>query len=186
MVDLLPVQLDVAGRGAVHVLDRRYPAQHLLDGDRDEPRLLDQTPQLVRVLQQRVHAAADHVARRLVAADEDQQRLLQQRIVVEPLAVDLGMHERAHQIVLQRPRAAIGDDLRVVVAVFDERAARRASWSSGAALADKPAIRSSDQRSSMSWSSWATPSRSPITIIGSGAAMSRTKSNVLLGAPRVR
>ena len=47
---------------------------------------------------------------------------------------------------------------------------------SGGALADVPSIRSSDQRSSLSRSSGSTPSRSPITIIGSGAATSWTKS----------
>ena len=30
---------------------------------------------------------------------EDQQRLLDQRLVVEPVAVDLGVHEDAHQVV---------------------------------------------------------------------------------------
>ena len=117
-----------------------------------------------------------HVAGGLVAADEDEQRFLQQRVVVEPLAVDLGVHEDAHQIVLQRLGAAVGDDVAVIVAVLGEGPRARRPAPPVGAVADRPPIRSSDQRSSMSWSSGSTPSRSPITIIGSGAATSRTKS----------
>ena len=39
------------------------------------------------------------MARGLVAADEDQQRLGDDLVVVEPVAVDLGVHEHAHQVV---------------------------------------------------------------------------------------
>ena len=71
--DALAAQLEVAGRGAVHVLDRRHPAQHLLGRGRHAVRFVDQAAALLGVLQQRVHAAADHVASGLVAADENQQ-----------------------------------------------------------------------------------------------------------------
>ena len=59
---------------------------------------LQQLP-LVRVQQQLLHAAADDVARRLVAADEDEQGLVEDVVVVEAVAVDLGVDEHAHQVV---------------------------------------------------------------------------------------
>ena len=40
LLDLLAAQLDVAGRGAPEVVDRRRPAQELLDGARDQFRPL--------------------------------------------------------------------------------------------------------------------------------------------------
>ena len=55
----------------------RHPAQHLLDRGRDLGGIVDQQLPLVGVQQQLLHAAADHVPGRLVAADEDQQRLVQ-------------------------------------------------------------------------------------------------------------
>ena len=56
-------ELDVAGGRARHVLDRRDPAQHLLDGARHEPgRVGGQTRRLVGVGEELLHAAADDVA----------------------------------------------------------------------------------------------------------------------------
>ena len=56
LVDLLAAQLDVARRGAVHVLHRRRPAEHLLDRRRDQRRVGAQQGELVGVAQQRVDA----------------------------------------------------------------------------------------------------------------------------------
>ena len=42
-----------------------------------------------------------HVAARLVAADEDQQALLDDRLVVELFAVDLGLAQDADEVVLR-------------------------------------------------------------------------------------
>ena len=56
---------------------------------------------LVAVGEQLVGAAGDHVAGGLVAADEDEQRLVDERVVVEPVAVDLGVHEHAHEVVVR-------------------------------------------------------------------------------------
>ncbi len=58
---------------AAHVLDRRDPAQHLFDRGGDPGRIVDEQLALVGVQQELFHTAADHVARRLVAADEDEQ-----------------------------------------------------------------------------------------------------------------
>jgi hypothetical protein len=46
------------------------------------------------MFEQRQLSAGDHVARRLVAADEDEQRLLHDRLVIELLALDLRVAEQ--------------------------------------------------------------------------------------------
>jgi hypothetical protein len=51
------------------------------------------------VAEQLVHALGDDVAGGLVAADEDQQRLRDDLVVGHAVAVDLGLHEHAHQVV---------------------------------------------------------------------------------------
>jgi hypothetical protein len=58
-----------------------------------------QAGQLVRVGQQLLHAPADHMACGLVAADEDEERLVDERVVVERVAVDLGVAEHPDQVV---------------------------------------------------------------------------------------
>jgi len=55
----------------------------------------------------------------LVASDEDEQRLLHERFVVEALAVDLGMTQHAHEIRLWRSAAAVGDDAQLELAELD-------------------------------------------------------------------
>jgi hypothetical protein len=112
--------LDVARRGPVHVLDRRHPAQHLLDGERQQAGVRGELPALVGIPEQRLHAAGDHVARRLVAADEDEQPLLQDVLVGELLAVDLRMDERRHHVVA-RTGATVGDHSAGVLGVLLER-----------------------------------------------------------------
>ena len=78
LVQLLAHELGVVRDRAAHVLDRADPAQHLLDRDRDlAPDRRRGSLPLVGVQQQLLHAAADDVAGGLVAADEDQQRLVQ-------------------------------------------------------------------------------------------------------------
>ncbi len=54
--------------------------------------------------------AADHVARRLVAADEDEERLVDERVVVERVAVDLGVAQHADQVVGAAARPALVED----------------------------------------------------------------------------
>ena len=54
---------------------------------------------LVGVGEQLLHAAADHVAGRLVAADEDEQGLVDERVVIERVAVDLGVAQHADEVV---------------------------------------------------------------------------------------
>jgi hypothetical protein len=56
-VDRLTAQLDVARRRAVHVLNRRYPAQHLLHRCRDSGRILEEHAALRGVADELLHAA---------------------------------------------------------------------------------------------------------------------------------
>ena len=64
---------------------------------------------LVGVREQRELPAGDHVPGGLVAADEDEQGLLDDRLVVEPLAVDLGVAEQADEVGLLRLGPPVGD-----------------------------------------------------------------------------
>ncbi len=69
--------------------------------------------------------AGDDVAGGLVAADQDQQRLVHQRVVVEPVAVDLGVAQHAHEVV-SGLGLAVGDDRVGVLRVADEGLGGRA------------------------------------------------------------
>ena len=78
--DGLAVELDVTCGRAVHVLDGRHPAQHLLDRSGQQRPVPTQVLELVGMAQERLHPAADHVARRLVPTDEQEQRLVHERV----------------------------------------------------------------------------------------------------------
>ena len=85
-VQLLAAELEVPGDRAVHVLDGRDPAQHLLDGQPDAAAIGHQPIPVLAVDQQLLDAAGDDVAGRLVAADEDEQGLADDVLVGEALA----------------------------------------------------------------------------------------------------
>jgi hypothetical protein len=87
------------GDRAGHVLDGRHPAQHLLDGGGQPGPVGHQGLPLVGVDDHLEHAARQHVAGGLVATDQDQQRLVDEAVVVEAVAVDLGVDEGAHEVV---------------------------------------------------------------------------------------
>src|SRR5581483_7361897 len=88
--DHLTAELGVGHGGAGHVLDGADPPQHLLDGGVEQAAVGDQRLPPLALAQQLVRTARDHVARGLVAADEDQERLHHDLGVVEAVAVDLG------------------------------------------------------------------------------------------------
>ena len=171
-----PCQLDVARRGARHVLDRAHPAQHLLDRGGNARRVARQRLELLGIAQQLVHAAAQDVARRLVAADQDEQALHQQIVVAEALAVDLGVDQDADESSRGR-RAAVGDHVALVGDVVVERRGAPASSSPGrwcrrpgssprtrrAGARGRPARRRGDRRSR---SAAATPRRRGRSRIG--------------------
>ena len=106
---------------------------------------------LVGMVEQRELPAGDHVAGGLVAADEDEQRLLHDRLVVEPLAVDLGVAQQADEVGLLRLRAPVGDhvELQRAEAEAGLHRRRRRSRASGSDVVAR--MRSSDQRSRSSY-----------------------------------
>ena len=177
-------QLDVAGGGAGHVLDRRDPAQHLLDrAGHEASGSAARRASWSGLGQQFLHAAADDVAGGLVAPDEDEQRLVDERVVVERVAVDLGVAEHADQVVGGARGPAVLEDRVDVVRVLVE-----GGWPpTMASGSGEPwdLSMSSDQRSRSSRSVGATPSMSPMTMMGSGAAMSVTKSQLPCSQTRV-
>ena len=129
-----------------------------------------QLVELVGMGEQLVHAAADDVAGRLVAADQDQQRLVDEGRLVEPVAVDLGVDQRADQVVgLVVPRRCSATA--VMYPAYSMAASggpvhgRRVGRAQRLQHVVGPPSRASR-------SSGATPSMLPITIMGSGAAMS--------------
>ena len=95
---------------------------------------------------------------------------------VEAVAVDLGVHEDAHEVV-GRVRLPLRDRVRAERRCTPSSRSSPATYCSSVALPLCALTMSSDQRRRSSRSSGATPSMSPIMIIGSGAAMSRTKSH---------
>ena len=93
-------ELDVAGGRPGHVLDRATPSAASPRRRRASGgRVGGQAGQLVGMGQQLLHAAADDVAGGLVAADEDEQGLVDERVVVERVAVDLGVAQDADEVV---------------------------------------------------------------------------------------
>ena len=108
--ELRAVEVDVARNGARHVLHRTDPAQHLFDRRREQRPILPEPLPLLGVRQELVGAAAHDVTGGLVAADQDQERLEHELLVVQSFAVDLGVDERADDV-LARRRPSIGDDV---------------------------------------------------------------------------
>ena len=91
LADLLAADLGVAGRLAPHVVHRRRPAHDLLDGRRHEAGVAAQPRQLVRVLEQRAHAAGERVLRGVVAGGEGDQVVAEGLERTHRLAVDLAV-----------------------------------------------------------------------------------------------
>ena len=73
---------------------------------------LSQPLELVRVAQQLCHSPAYDVPGRLVPTDEDQQRLVDEGVLVEAVSVDLGVHQRPDQIVVFAAAAGAARRLR--------------------------------------------------------------------------
>ena len=131
---------------------------------------------LVGVAQQLPGATGERVARGLVAADQEQQNLGDDLVVARAVALDLRVHENTDQIVGRLFLACL-DHARHVFVVGREGVHRDLECS-GVGRTDS---RSSPCRRTTSGTSRVrpgrTPSMSPMTAIGSGAARSRTKSH---------
>src|SRR5690606_3836654 len=79
----------------------------------------------------------DDVPGRLVPADEDEQRLLEEGVVVEPLAVDGGVGEGADEVVAGAG-AAVGDDGGGVLVEAGERVGGAVEQSGVVAAGQRP------------------------------------------------
>ena len=94
LLDRHAADLGVAGGGAPEVVDRRAPAEHLLHAGVPERRVVAEPLRLVGVVDQGQHRVVDEVPGRLVAGDDQRDEEEVELGVVEPLAVDLGVHEQ--------------------------------------------------------------------------------------------
>ena len=108
LADRLPADLRVARRGAAEVGERGEHPQRLLDGARDQRRIVEQQLTLIGVLHQREHPAAVRRLGAVVARRNQQEEAHHDLVLLEPLAVDLGVHEHAGEVV-GRALAALGD-----------------------------------------------------------------------------
>ena len=107
---VLAAELGVAGRGAAEVGEGREHPQRLLDRARDQRRVVEQHLALVGVLEQRPHAAAVGRLGAVVARGHQQEEAHHDLVLLEPLAVELGVDENAGQVV-GRVLAALVDQL---------------------------------------------------------------------------
>ncbi len=120
LLELGAVELGVFGDGARHVLHRSGPAQHLFDRIGQQVQVLDQALVLIGVTHQLSGAARQRVPGGLVAADQQQQHLGDDLVILELLTLHLRVHEHADEIV-GRVCLALGDHPRHVLAVRGER-----------------------------------------------------------------
>ncbi|CAB4593668.1 unannotated protein [freshwater metagenome] len=55
----------------------------------------------------------------LVASDEDEKRLADDRLIIETVAIDFRIYEGADEIILWRTRTTVGNDLQLIFAKLD-------------------------------------------------------------------
>ena len=111
--DRRAAELGVGDRGAHERRHRRGPAQHLLDGGREQRRVGGQPVELLGVLGQRDQRARDGVAGGLVAGHEQLDEEHAELVVGERLAVLLVGGEHRHDVVarLLPPRRGQAEQL---------------------------------------------------------------------------
>ena len=111
LADRLAADLAIGQRGAPHVHHRRLPADDLRHQARDQAGVVAQLAILVGIVVQRPHAARDRIARRLVAAD-DQQRQVAQELLrpVDQVARRLAMRQHRDQIGPRFGRGALAPE----------------------------------------------------------------------------
>ena len=111
----------VRRRAVAHeVLDRRDPADDLVDRGRDQRRVVAQPLQLVGVLDQRVQPAGHRRRRRVVAGRGDDHVVRDRLHHAERLAVDRGVGDRRRQVVGRVGPALLGELREVDEEVVDD------------------------------------------------------------------
>ena len=101
-VNRAAVELDVRGGDPGHRGHRGLPPQELLDGRRDDRRVVDDPPTLVGVLGQVGDEALEGVGHRVQPGQDEQEADADDLVHGQPLAVDLGGEEQAQDVVLAR------------------------------------------------------------------------------------
>ncbi len=96
-----PAEIGVLPGHPGHTCDRSLPAQELLDGCRDDGRVLDDLPALVGILGQKGEEALQRVGNRVEAGDEKQEADAEDLVIAQPIATDLGQGEHAEEILLR-------------------------------------------------------------------------------------
>ena len=173
----MPVQLGVARRRAREVGEGREHPQRLLDDRRHERRVVQHHLSLLGVLHQRAHAAAVGRLGAVVPGGHQQQEPHHDLVVLQPLAVDLGVDEHAREVVGRR-RAAFGDQLAAALEHLGDLALHHALRALGRRVR---VARPDDRRTSVvahgASSSGGMPMKLPITRATTGCATSLTRSH---------
>ena len=100
LLDRAAAYLGAGRRGPAEVHHRRSPAQDLVDRGGHQPVDVGaERVELIRVVEQRIHAVRGCVAGRLVAGDRQQQHEHVELELGEPVAVDFGVEELGHDVV---------------------------------------------------------------------------------------
>ena len=171
------VEFDVGGDRARHVLHRRGPAQHLFDRvGQQRPSRLTETLALIGVAQQ-LPVPPDSVWRVVSSPPINSSSTsvtISWSSSVRP--IDLRVHQDAHQVV-GRLLLASCDHAHHVLGVGGEGVHARPGNPPRPQCCSSKVTMSSDHLRNISRSSGSTPSMSPMTAIGSGAARSQTKSH---------
>ena len=92
--------LAICGRHAIAELHRCIKAQHLVDRGAKKVGIVEQALPLLGVVEEEAEAIADEVGRRLVAGVEDEDAVLQQFNLGQPLAVCFARDQASEHIAL--------------------------------------------------------------------------------------
>ena len=176
-----PFELRVTRGGAAEVGEGGEHPQRLLDRARDQRGVVEQEPALLGVLHQRPHAAAVGRLGAVVAGRDEEEEAHHDLVLLQLLAVDLGVDEDAGQVV-GRVLAPGGDHLAAALEDLGHAFWIAASMCSSMPLGLKsgspaPSVEfiSSAQTAS---SSSGIPMKLPITRETTGWATSVTRSHV--------
>ena len=178
------MQLGVARGRAAEVREGGEHAQRLLDRAGDERRVVEQHAALAGLLQQRPHRAAVRRLRAVVARRHQEEEAHDDLVLLEPLAVDLGVHEHARQVV-GRALAALGDQRAAAREDLGHVRCMTASTPSGFRSGSSAPSVAFISRAHTASSSGGMPMKLPITRDTTGCATSVTRSHRLAAVEAV-